>query len=170
MIARPVSHILVPIDFGPSSEAALKYAKLLAGSPGASLNLLHVLKDVDTNGTLGTVPNGKPGGAGEPCASDPGARLCNLLSRDEVRRFHATSALVFGSTAASITHYAREHDIDVIVMGTSGCTRLAEPVPENIVEYVVRTAHCPVLTVRDSGAVNLLHLERAHQAAFAVAP
>jgi len=100
-----------------------------------------------------------------PRASDPGTRLCNLLSRDEVRRFHATSALVFGSTAASITQYAREHGIDLIVMGTGGCTRLPETAMGSVVEYVGRTAHCPVVTVRDSGAVKLLHLERAHQVA-----
>ena len=29
-------------------------------------------------------------------------------------------------------------------------------------DYVVRTAHCPVLEVRDSGAVRVLHRERAH--------
>ena len=37
MIASRVSHILLPIDFGPSSESALRYAKMLTAKFGASL-------------------------------------------------------------------------------------------------------------------------------------
>lgn len=165
MIASGDSHILVPIDFGPSSEAALTYAKMLAASFGASLYLLHVLDDVSTSGTSAIHSDGNRGGVGEACALDPGTRLCNLLSGDEVRLFHGTAALVFGSTAATITEYARDHGIDLIVMGTNGCTRLAETVPGGVADCVVRFAHCPVLAVRDSGAVKLLHPERSHRVA-----
>jgi nucleotide-binding universal stress UspA family protein len=165
MIARGDSRILVPIDFGPSSEAALTYAKMLAASFDASLYLLHVLDDVSTSGTSAIHSYGKRGGVGEACALDPATRLCNLLSGDEVRRFHVTGAVVFGSTAASITKFASERGIDLIVMGTNRSPRLAATVPGSVAEYVVRTAHCPVLTVRDSGAVKLLHRERSYRAA-----
>ena len=163
MIARRVSHILVPIDFSAGSKAALSYAKMLAASLGAKLHLLHVLGDATAGDSLALDSHGRTVGTGEAFAPDAGTRLCNLLSGDEVKRFHATGALVFGPTAASITTYARDHDIDLIVMGANGCTRLTATVLGSVAEWVVRTAHCPVLTVRDSGAVKLLHLERAHQ-------
>jgi nucleotide-binding universal stress UspA family protein len=157
MIASRVSHILVPIDFGPGSESALRYAKMLAAKFGASLHLLHVLDDVNTGDASALDPHKSPATDGETCAADEGTRLCNLLSRDEVTRFHATGTLVFGSTGASIAKYARQRGIDLIVMETNGCTRLATTALGSIAECVVRTAHCPVLEVRDSGAVRVLH-------------
>jgi universal stress protein A len=161
MTARPIGHILVPIDFSPTSEAALTYAKLLARNFEASLHLLHVMDDTFMSSAFGAEAYGAlPVGSGEVCHSDAGTRLCNLLSRDEVIRFHARSSVVFGATAPSITGYAAKHGIDLIVMGTHGRTEVTHAVLGSIAEHVVRTAGCPVLTVRESGAVKLLSLER----------
>jgi nucleotide-binding universal stress UspA family protein len=162
MIASRVSHILLPIDFGPSSEAALGYAKMLTAKFGASLHLLHVLDEVNTGDASAIDPHRRFAAGGETCAADEGTRLCHGLSREEVTRFHATETLVFGSTGASIANYARQRGIDLIVMGTNGCSRPATPALGSLAEYVVRTTHCPVLEVRDSGAVRVLHREPAH--------
>ena len=165
MIASCVSDILVPIDFGPSSEVALGYAKGLAVSFDASLHLLHVVDDVNIGDRSAVDSSKRPAAAGEACVSDEGTRLCNFLSRDEVIRFHATSALVFGSTVASITKYARQQGIDLIVMGTNRCTPVSGNVVGSIAESVGRAAHCPVVTVRNSGAVEVLYSDRARPAA-----
>jgi hypothetical protein len=37
-----IRRVLVPIDFSPSSRAALEYGTFLAGNLGASLETLHV--------------------------------------------------------------------------------------------------------------------------------
>ena len=44
--------------------------------------------------------------------------------------------------------YAHDNDIDLIVMGTHGRGPLAHLVMGSVAERVVRTASCPVLTVR----------------------
>ena len=44
--------------------------------------------------------------------------------------------------------YAKEANIDLIVMGTQGRGGLAHLVMGSVAERVVRTAPCPVLTVR----------------------
>jgi nucleotide-binding universal stress UspA family protein len=53
-----------------------------------------------------------------------------------------------GSPAYAIVDYAREYDIDLIVMGTHGRGALAQLMMGSVAERVVRIAPCPVLTVR----------------------
>jgi nucleotide-binding universal stress UspA family protein len=50
--------------------------------------------------------------------------------------------------AERIVHYAKEHGIDLIVIGTHGRRALAHLLMGSVAERVVRTAPCPVLTVR----------------------
>jgi len=49
-----------------------------------------------------------------------------------------------------ILDYAREAEIDLIVIGTHGRTGVAHFVIGSVAERVVRHATCPVLTVRPS--------------------
>ena len=53
-----------------------------------------------------------------------------------------------GAPFAEIVRYAREKDVDLIVMGTHGHTGLAHVLVGSVTEKVVRKAPCPVLTVR----------------------
>jgi nucleotide-binding universal stress UspA family protein len=50
-----------------------------------------------------------------------------------------------------IVRYARTQEIDVIVLATHGRTGLAHVLIGSVAENVVRTAPCPVLTVRPEG-------------------
>ena len=50
--------------------------------------------------------------------------------------------------AEEIVKYAAEHDVGLIVMGTHGRGAMAQLLVGSVAEKVVRTAPCPVLTVR----------------------
>ena len=50
--------------------------------------------------------------------------------------------------ADAITEYAKTANIDLIVMGTNGRGAVAQLLVGSVAERVVRTAHCPVLTVK----------------------
>ena len=52
------------------------------------------------------------------------------------------------SPANAILEYAAEHGIDFIVMGTHGRSLVAHLLLGSVTETVVRSAACPVLTVR----------------------
>ena len=60
-------------------------------------------------------------------------------------------AVVEGSPKSEIIQYARMHDIDLIVLATHGRTGLPHVIMGSVAETVVRTAPCPVLTVRPEG-------------------
>ena len=52
-----------------------------------------------------------------------------------------------GTPSKEIVRYAKERDIDLIVMGTHGRGLLAHAVMGSVTEKVVRNAPCPVLTL-----------------------
>jgi nucleotide-binding universal stress UspA family protein len=54
-----------------------------------------------------------------------------------------------GTVHVEIVRYAKERDIDLIVMGTHGRGLVAHAVLGSVAERVVRYAPCPVLTVRN---------------------
>jgi nucleotide-binding universal stress UspA family protein len=147
-MAPHVTRILVPTDFSETADAALAYAKNLATHLNASLCLVHVFQDPSTPASFANelyVP--PPPDLRERAIADARANLLKRLNPDE-QRSAGTWAIVEGLTAREIVNYAEEHAIDLIVMGTHGHRGVAHLFLGSVAEHVVRTAGCPVLTVR----------------------
>jgi nucleotide-binding universal stress UspA family protein len=60
------------------------------------------------------------------------------------------TTVVSGRAADTIADYARTERFDLIVMGTHGRTGWSHVLLGSVAERVVRTAPCPVTTVRDA--------------------
>jgi len=156
-----ITRILVPLDFSTTSDAALDFAKTVAGSFKASLHLLHVFEDPMLATGFAEAYAPLPPDTRAALIDDAGTELANRLPGDERSRFRATTDVISGFSATAIVEYAQDHDIDLIVMGTHGRTGLAHLVIGSVAERVVRLAQCPVLTVRADKAV-LKQPERAY--------
>ena len=148
-MAPQVTKILVPTDFSETADAALVYAKTLAAKLGASLHLLHVFQDPSTAIVLtpetyiAPIPELR-----ERAWDDAWDQLHNRLDPQEHKRFAGTRAVVEGLAALEIVRYADARGIDLIVMGTHGRRGVAHLFLGSVAEHVMRTARCPVLTVR----------------------
>jgi universal stress protein A len=147
------ARILVPTDFSPPSEAALATAEALAAQFGAAIHLIHVLEDpyaaaLYSADIYGYVPRELK----ESWRREAQARLDVLLDRPEKAQFRATTNVIFGSPARAIVDYARENAMNLIVVGTHGRGGVAHLLLGSVTERVVRTAECPVLTVRGTAA------------------
>jgi universal stress protein A len=143
------SRILVPTDFSPPSDAALEYARILAAKFGSSLQILHVIDDPTTASEF--VPDGFAPSTEDirtGLLAQAHTRLERLMNRVDCSRYHAHAQAVLGLPAQSIVDYARATGTGLIVMGTHGRTGLAHLLMGSVAEQVVRTAPCPVLTVR----------------------
>jgi nucleotide-binding universal stress UspA family protein len=135
-----LEQILVATDFSEASAAALEYGRSLARTFSASLHVLHVRE----NTFLRPVP-------GDPFTLKAAAErhLEDRLTHDDLTALRAVSALVMSDNPAEeIVKYAATHDIGLIVMGTHGRGTMAQLLVGSVAEKVVRTAPCPVLTVR----------------------
>jgi universal stress protein A len=142
--------ILLPTDFSDYSAAATKYACELATRFDADLHLLHTLEV-----HLASTPDFAMGidlpryitesrDAAEKA-------LAGVLDPKWAAGRTVIQAVIEGSPKAEIIKYARKQNIDLIVLSTHGRTGLPHIIMGSVAETVVRTAPCPVLTVRPEG-------------------
>jgi len=143
-----LKEILVATDFSEPSDAALNYGRALARHFDARLHVLHVVQNVE----LQAFGDGYAAAMPELQADiDEAARkqLERLLIDNDEKPLRTMPVIMrSGMPAAAIVEYANAHGIDVIVMGTHGRGALAHLLMGSVAERVVRTAPCPVLTVR----------------------
>jgi universal stress protein A len=149
MEATMFKRILVPVDFSAPSDAALDYARSVAARYGASLHLLHVAEDPYRAFYSVEVFVPEIEDLREEILNDTQKRLNERLRPSDVTEFRATAESIIGMPAGSIVAYAAERDIDLIVMGTHGRGGMAHLLMGSVAERVIRTAPCPVLTVRE---------------------
>ncbi len=136
----PCGPLVVPIDFSRHSAAALRAAKGLAVVHGGRLDLVHVVEPV-------TGP--RPAGAGDASTDRIEDRLATFA--DEVLgrpKVEFRLEVIEGIAAPSITAHAEGSRADLILIATHGLTGLRQFLLGSVTEKVVRTARCPVLTIK----------------------
>lgn len=142
--------VLVATDFSEPSDAALAYGREFAFTFGAQLVIAHVAANTLTQGY---------GGGDGFVFSDPSLqrdleaavrrRLDQLISDEDREQLDAAAVVLTSNVPAqAITEFAKEAGIDLIVLGTHGRGAVAHLLMGSVAERVVRTAPCPVLTVR----------------------
>ncbi len=147
------TRILVPTDFEAASEAALGCARDLARKFDARLFLLHVVEDPVAQGVW--TPEVYVAASAElrgRLLREATERLSRILTPTDREQFQATIEVRIGAAADTIAEFAREQQIDLIVMGTHGRRGLAHMFLGSVAERMVRQAPCPVLTVRGERA------------------
>jgi nucleotide-binding universal stress UspA family protein len=144
-----MQNILVATDFGEAADSALTYGRELAQRFGSTLHVLHVAENVYITAF----------GAETYASFAPD--LQRDLEENAMSRLHEAVidsdgsgprtlpvVMTSSSPAFAIIDYAREHAVDLIIMGTHGRGALGHILMGSVAERVVRLAPCPVLTVR----------------------
>lgn len=143
-----LKYILVPTDFSETSDVAVKYGVALARVFNAKLYLLHVIHEgVGGEMAVPALPLGLLDGM-EGMQNDARDRLGQILTEQEQKELRSESVVRQGAPDVEIIRYAKEHDIDLIVIGTRGSSGVAHLLMGGVADKVVRKAPCPVLTVR----------------------
>jgi nucleotide-binding universal stress UspA family protein len=140
--------ILLPTDFSKHSQNALLYAAAFAEKFAAELYLLHVVQDLTLfiPEAVSVAPPYAPATT-ELAAAAQGA-LERLVQENNLQQFQVFCQVREGPPFYEIIQFAREKEIDLIIMGTHGHSGLAHVLLGSVTEKVVRKAPCPVLTVR----------------------
>ena len=144
-----IQQLLVPTDFSPTSDIALRYAFDIAPVTAA----IHVVHVVDETRLIAAYPDGfvaELPGAREELVAAACTRLNDVAKPAGSTPVAVTTEVVVGQPAAAIAAIAKARRADVIVMGTHGRGRFAHALLGSVAERVLRSAPCPVLTVRDN--------------------
>jgi nucleotide-binding universal stress UspA family protein len=145
--------LLFCADFSENSRPAFMYAAELAEAFGAELTILHIVNSsrlgypafevgvpFDLQGVLNSI-NESVDKAFQGLVEE-----CKEASCKDTK-----TASRMGVPANEIVRFAEEESIELIIMGTHGWTGFRHLILGSTAENVVRTASCPVLTVKSGG-------------------
>jgi nucleotide-binding universal stress UspA family protein len=149
--------ILVPTDFSKTAQTAIEVAADIAMKAKSQLIVLHVVEganggsfniegQIDTSDhwedrifTMKVIERGK--------------KQLEKLTEDLANRgVRVKSELRMGTPFHGMQTIIQDHNVDLVVMGTSGRSQVQEMIIGTNTEKVVRQSKCPVLTVQKKPA------------------
>lgn len=139
--------ILLPVDGSTEGHPATTYALDLAQELGADVHVLHVVNtrlpgtaaDMDVTGWDEVLELLRDRGEG---AVDKVAR--EARQRDVTTEPFVTDA---GEVAGAIVDHVRDHDVDLVIMGTHARSGLPRFLLGSVTERVLRASPVPILAV-----------------------
>jgi nucleotide-binding universal stress UspA family protein len=146
-----LKRVLIPVDFSGDSLNALAYARALVKPFKAEVVLVHVIEPIYyaapadmymTSPNVATIIGEQQRVAAQ--------QLKRIAADLEKKGHRVRTVLKTGSPAQVIIDTAQRTGTDLIIMATHGHTGLAHLFMGSVAEKVVRTAACPVLTVRST--------------------
>jgi nucleotide-binding universal stress UspA family protein len=144
-----LKRILVATDFSEPSDAALAYGRELARTFNARLVVVNVTDNIMARGYAGDGFVFSDPGLQRDVEAAARKQVETLISDEDREQLHAEAVILTSNKPAfAIADYAGGNNIDLIVMGTQGRSAVAHLLMGSVAERVVRTAPCPVLTVR----------------------
>ena len=145
-----IQHILVPTDFSAGSAEAVRYAFDLAESLGATLHVLHVLENPFAPGAFMEMYSPPPPEYFLDIERQAEEKLRATLTLDQAARVPAVLTTRLGVAAMEIlARLEEEPRIDLVVMATHGRGGVARLLMGSVTDKVIRSATCPVLTIRE---------------------
>lgn len=145
-----IKNVLVPTDFSAGAQEAVRYAYDLASAVGATLHIVHVLENPFAPGAfmeMYTPPSPEYFVDMERQAEE---KLRSLLTTEERARVHAVLTTRLGVPASEILDRIQEEPtIDLVVMATHGRGGVARFVMGSVTDKIIRSAPCPVVTMRE---------------------
>lgn len=141
-----INTILVPTDFSAVAENALHYAINVATKSGATLHILHVRQVPVMDATY-------PADAFQLYATemqqmeDENRKKLETLLAGKASGISYEYVSLMGFVADEVVEYSRNHQIDLVVMGTTGASGIAEVLVGSNAASVIGKSEIPVLVI-----------------------
>ncbi len=142
-----VRKILVAVDFSEDSKKTLKYAFDFFRGCGVEMHIVHVIYDPLPEGSY--IPHR---------SVDEMEKSVTDLTMEELKKFISRKilnsdekiepAVLSGTPYAELIKYAKKHEIELIVIGSQGMSRLEKMLLGNVTDKVVRKSPIPVMVYK----------------------
>jgi nucleotide-binding universal stress UspA family protein len=140
--------ILAATDFGDCSDHALRYACEFAEAFSAELHVIHVVEPPAAAYSEFGIGYVGVHGVEDDLKGAAEAKLNTVPDPQWQEKLSITRQVQMGTPFVETIRYAKEQDVDLIVLGTHGRGAIAHMLMGSTAEKVVRKAPCPVLTVK----------------------
>jgi nucleotide-binding universal stress UspA family protein len=148
-----IRRIVAPVDLSDHAPRTERHAAALAAVYGARLDLLYVIDEgmlpVGAFPIVGTA-HVSPDEA-ERRAQDVLERHATDLEKNFSTIGDVGAVVRIGRPASEIATFAKEHEADLVVVGTHGRSGVERLLMGSVAEQVIRTAPCPAFTVKSFG-------------------
>ncbi|WP_425638585.1 universal stress protein [Algoriphagus yeomjeoni] len=149
-----MTKILVPFDFSEQAQNALDFSTAIASKfDSVEISILNVV-EVPSGSGMGTMGGGEMMPEMEnqiffiELINRRKEQFKELEQKYKESSFSFSTKIVLGNAFKNISSSIIEEDPDLVIMGSKGSSGLEEILIGSNTEKVVRTAHCPVVTVK----------------------
>ena len=136
-----LKNILFATDFSPAADAAAPFAIQIARSYGGKVYGVHVNA---FNDYTAVAPEAWTVAAE---ASEKEAKEQTQRLNEQLDSVEHEVVIGQGNITETIANVIKEKEVDLVVLGTRGRTRLGKALLGSVAEQILRQAPCPVLTV-----------------------
>ena len=151
--------ILVPTDFSKEAATATELAFDIAKKSGADLILLHIIEQgVATKSSFNVEGQVSTGGSGIDklfmikLIEKSKKQLQKAVSDPRLSAVRVDGQMRMGNPYHGMRTIIAEQKVDLVVMGTTGRTGVEGMIIGSNTEKIIRSSHCPVLTVQKKPA------------------
>ena len=142
---KTIQRILVPTDGSDHSVCAAEFCISMAKKLGAQITVVHVIDEV----VLNEFTKGPQRENVEEELKQDGQRFTKYVAcLAEKEGVKCDSLLTKGRPFEQIVHLAKDLNMDLIVMGTSGKGGANKILIGSVTERVIEYSTCPVLVVK----------------------
>ncbi|MEP6673751.1 MAG: universal stress protein [Ferruginibacter sp.] len=143
-----IKNILVPVDLKDHSLSALKHATALAIKHGSDIHLLHVISNSSLGIIISSAMHFAMPNALEEIMQVKQEVLDHWKTMMELKNnVHIITIIKQGNPTRQINEYAKENNIDFIVVGMNEHRKWLSKLSGSTAKYITRSAKIPVMTI-----------------------
>ncbi|MFC7135395.1 MULTISPECIES: universal stress protein [Salinibaculum] len=143
----PYQNVLIPTDGSECASGAVDHALAIASATDATAHVINVFDSVAYSGEPGSDP---PADFLETVERAGTEAIEAVAERFEAAGVDAKTVVMEGRASNGILSYAEDNDIDAVIMGTHGRSRLDRFLLGSTTERVIRRSDLPVIAVPEA--------------------